>query len=284
MRNKVMSLKTYLKAISELGAVSETALYTPLATHIISGLLHYGPKSYAINKAGKKGTPDVRIFSGEDNSEWIVCEVKLDDDDIRSDGKRNRIWKEQIAGRAYIRAETVYVLLCAPRSFYVCGVNGEVLDGVHVEADDLFEIKSGARLPATDSNFRKLLERITVEASLQRPQYEQFRRGGLPGGYIPLSPGTIDNLKDTFDFALRSLKAYCARSFDRLKQEYRESSAQLVSWEKKLEDVGSDPKSRTKVLNQIRRVKRRNRRVLQLFDEDYPQFKHDQTYAGTEKE
>ena len=38
------------------------------------------------------------------------------------------------------------------------------------------------------------------------------------------------------------------------------------------------------MLAQIRRLKRKHRLVLQLFDIDYPQFKHDQTYAGTEKE
>ena len=89
-----MSLKKYLKAISELGAVSEIALYTPLATHLIGAVLHYGPKLYAINKSGVKGTPDIRIFSGDDNddnAEWIVCEVKLDDDEIRKDARRKRV-------------------------------------------------------------------------------------------------------------------------------------------------------------------------------------------------
>src|SRR5437868_6591599 len=98
-----MSLKKYLAAINALGAVSETALYTPLATHILSSVLHYPAKSYAINKSGAKGTPDVRIMSGADNSEWIVCEAKLKDDDIRDERSRRRIWREQILKRGYIR-------------------------------------------------------------------------------------------------------------------------------------------------------------------------------------
>lgn len=279
-----MSLKKYLAAIAELGAVSETALYTPLATHILSGPLNYAAKYYAINKAGVKGTPDIRLFSGEDNSEWIICEVKLDDDELRREARRKRLWEEQILERGYIRAETFYVLLCAPRTFYVCDLSGEILDGVHIEEDELLDVKSGARWPITDQNFRSLLARITFEASKQRPQYEAFRRGELPGGYIPLSPETINDLQDTFNFALRQLKAHCAQVFERLKQEHRDASTQLKEWETKLEWVGSDQKWREKILVPIWRLKQKHRRALHLFEVDYPQFKHHQTYAGTEKE
>lgn len=281
-----MSLKKYLKAIAGTGAVSESALYTTVATNILSNVLHYEPGFYEINKSNKAGgIPDIRIHAGdEDKTEWIVCEAKLDDADIRKDSRRQRIWKEQILARGYIRTETFYVLLCAPRTFYVCNLAGEILDGVHIEQDELLDIKSNARLPLTDENFRALLERITFEASSQRPQYELFRQGSLPGGYLTISTETIGNLQDTFDFAVRHLKAYCAAVFDSLKQEYRETSAQLAAFEKKLEAVGSDAKLRRPIQANIRRLKRKGRLVLQLFEIDYPQFKHDQSYAGTEKE
>jgi hypothetical protein len=279
-----MSLKKYISAIDSLGAVSETALYTPLATHILSKVLHYSPKHYAITKRGAKGTPDIRLFSGEDNSEWIVCEAKLADDDIRKEPNRRRIWKEQILQRGYIRAETFYVLLCAPRTFYVCDLSGNVLDGVQLEDSELLEINSGARLPATDGNFRQLLHRVTFEASLERPQYERFRRGDLPAGYIPLAPETIENLQETFNFALRGLKIYCRQQFELLKQEYQTASSELHELERWLEGAGSDEKPRKKILSRIYRAKRKHALVLQLFGVDYPQFKHDQTYAGTEKE
>lgn len=284
MNSNQMSLKKYLSAISGAGAVSETALYTTLATHILSGLLHYEPKNYLINKAGAKGIPDIRILSGEDKSEWIVCEVKLDDEEIRKESRRQRIWQEQIVEHGYIRAETFYVLLCAPRTFYVCNLDGEIVDGVHIEEDELLEIKSGTRLAIDDANFRRLLERITLEASLERPQYELFRKGELQGGRLALTKENVGDLQDIFDFALRNLKTYCAQVFDQLKQEYREATDQLKTAEKRYEDVGSDPKLQKAVMAQIRRLKRRHRLVLQLFDVDYPQFKHDQTYAGTEKE
>ena len=281
-----MSLKKYLKAIAGTGAVSESALYTTIATNLLSNVLHYEPGFYEINKSNKAGgIPDIRIHAGdEDKTEWIVCEVKLDDADIKKDSHRQRIWKEQILARGYIRTETFYVLLCAPKTFYVCNLEGEILDGVHIEQDELLDFKSNSRLPLTDENFRALLERITFESSSQRPQYELFRQGNLPGGYLTISTETIENLQDTFDFAIRHLKVYCAHVFAALKQEYQETSTQLATLEKKLEAVGSDAKLQRPIQANIRRLKRKGRLVLQLFEIDYPQFKHDQTYAGTEKE
>ncbi|PYS75721.1 MAG: hypothetical protein DMF66_18675, partial [Acidobacteria bacterium] len=281
-----MSLKKYLAAINSQGAVSETALYTPLATHILSGVLHYPSKSYAINKSGAKGTPDVRILSGADGSEWIVCEAKLEDDKLRKEKERRKLWREQILKRGYIRAETFYVMLCAPRTFYVCDLDGEILEGLHVEDGDreLLDVKSGEHLPATDENFRRLLARITYEASLEEPQYEKFRRGELAGGYILLSQETVGDLQDTFNYALLQLKGYCARVFDRLKQDYRAAADELRGLGQTLEGTGDDVKMRRAVEAKIRRVRREHGIVLQLFEADYPQFKHDQTYAGTEKE
>jgi predicted RNA methylase len=281
-----MSLKKYLSAISpsSFGAVSETALYTPIATHILSGILNYAPKHYAINKSGAKGTPDIRIYSGEDISEWIVCEAKLHDTDIRKDRSRQRIWKEQVVDRGYIRAETVYVLLCAPRTFYVCGLDGAILDGIHIEDEELLDMKSGTHLPQTDVAFRSLLSRITYEASLERPQYEKFRRGELSSGYIQLTAETINNLHEVFDFSLRGLRAYGSQVFKQLKQEYQLVSSQLESLDQKLVDVGSDVKLQGLVKAHVRRLRRGHRLVLQLFEVDYPQFRHDQTYAGTKEE
>lgn len=279
-----MSLKKYLSDIAAFGAVSETALYTPLATHILGKVLHYQAKSFAINKSGAKGIPDIRIYSGEDGSEWIVCEAKLKDDDIRKESSRDRIWQSQIQKRAYINSETVYVLLCAPRTFYVCDLDGKVLDGVQISDGELIEINSGQHLEATDANLRQLLERITYEASLERPQYERFRRGELQGGYILLSHETIEELHETFNFAINKLKRYCAQKFEELKQQHRDVAARLGALQERLEGVGSDLKLQRPLAAQIRRLRRQHGLVLQLFEADYPQFKHDQTYAGTEEE
>jgi type I restriction-modification system DNA methylase subunit len=281
-----MSLKKYLSAINALGAVSETALYTPLATHVLSGILHYPAKNYAINKSGAKGTPDVRVLSGADGSEWVVCEAKLKDDEIREEKGRHRVWREQILKRGYIRAETFYVLLCAPRTFYVCDLDGRTLEGLHVEEGDreLSDAKSGERLPATDDAFRRLLARVTFEASLAGPQYEKFRRGELAGGYILLSPETVGDLQDTFDYGLRRLKGYCVRVFDLLKQEYGAAADELRGLNARLAGAGDDVKLCRPIEAEIRRLRRRHDLVLRLFETDYPQFKSDQTYAGTKEE
>lgn len=279
-----MSLKKYLAEVSEHGAVSEIALYTPLATHLLCGPLNYSAKHYEINKSGAKGRPDIRIFSGDDNSEWIVCEVKLHDEEIRKEPSRKRIWQEQIVAQGYIRAETFYVLLCAPRTFYVCDLKGAILEGAHLEGNEIVDAISDERFTATDANFRKILRRITFEASLERPQYEQFRQGRFPSGHIPLSSETIEHLREVFEFALRDLKKYCAQEFSNLQKEYKEAEDKLKKLEQRFETAGSDTKSKRQLSAQIRRLKKHHRLVLQLFEVDYPQFRHDQTYAGTEKE
>lgn len=281
-----MSLRKYLAAISpeSFGAASETALYTPLATQLFADVLGYSTKHYAINKTGEKGTPDIRLFSGDDVSEWVVCEAKLNDGDIRKEKNRSRIWQEQILGHGYITAETVYVILCAPRTFYVCDLSGKVLDAIHIERDALVEINSGTHLALTDANLRSLLTRVTFEESLKRPQYEQFRAGALTGGHIPLSSGTLGYLQEVFEFSLRTLKTYCATEFERLKGEHQTVAERLTQLQQEFENAGADLKWRSRVQSDERALRKRYRTVLQLFEVEYPQFRHDQTYSGTDKE
>ena len=78
-----MSLKRYLEESDRDAIASEIGFYTPLATHIFGVLLGYPTKHRLINKTGKHGIPDIRLYSQEDDSEWIVVEAKLDDEDIR---------------------------------------------------------------------------------------------------------------------------------------------------------------------------------------------------------
>ena len=127
-----MHIKKYLDEIEGHGADSEIALYTPLAMHILKGILGYPADKYSINKAGSQGTPDIRLYSGEDNSEWIITEVKLHDDDIRDDEKRRKTWNEQIVKKGYLKSETVYVLMCASKTFYICSLEGDIIDGCQI--------------------------------------------------------------------------------------------------------------------------------------------------------
>lgn len=130
-----MYIERYLAEIADSGTVSEIAFYTPLVTYIFRGLLGYPTGNCLINKAGISGIPDVRILATGDRSEWIVCEAKLRDADIRNETRRQRIWQEQIVGKKYITAETVYILLCAPLTFRVYDTRGRLVAGVDLNPD-----------------------------------------------------------------------------------------------------------------------------------------------------
>jgi hypothetical protein len=219
-----MSLQKYIAEITKGAPVSEVAFYTPLREHILRGVLGYSPKSCLINKAGATGIPDIRLLSEEDASEWVICEAKLDDEEIRDTGKREDLWRDQIIAKGYLSPETVYVLLCAPRSFYICDVGGELLEAVHLDTDRevLTDARSGDELPATDQNLRKLLHLITADESRARPQYEAFREGRLRSGFLRLDASTLEKLQNVFEFSIRSLNRYSKRVFDYHQQQYRE--------------------------------------------------------------
>lgn len=281
-----MSLKKYLEEINKGGPVSEVAFYTPLSVHILRGVLGYSAKTCLINKAGKEGIPDARLLSQEDGSEWVTCEAKLDDDEIRDESKRQKLWHEQIIAKGYLSPETVYVLLCAPRTFYICDVTGEVVEAVHVtpETAALSDVRSGEELPATDLNLRQLLSPITAEESLARPQYEKFRRGELKSGFIPLDATALSKLHDVFEFAIRSLNRYSQRVFESHQQQYQEYTKRLRELEIELDRAADDFIWAKKVRHKILQLKKDHQIQRQLLEVDYPLFKEDQTYSGTEKE
>ena len=279
-----MSLKRYLEEIDSIAG--EIGLYTPLATHIFGTLLGYPPKRRIINKSGKQGVPDIRLSSEEhDASEWVVVEVKLKDEDIRDPSKRKQIWDEQITARGYIGPDTFYVVLCAPRTFYVCDLTGSVLTAIHIESNCLLDVLSGARLPLTAASFRERLHRVSYHASLERPQYEAFRAAALPAGRIHLGPETLPQLQFVFHSAIEELTGYCRQRFRVLRSECSEAHAKLDDIDQRLRDIGSGAiKAREKLLYLRNTVRARHRLPLQIFDVDYDRFRHDQTYAGTEGE
>src|SRR5205823_4063237 len=135
-----------------------------------------------INKSGEHGIPDIRLCSQEDNSEWVVVEAKREDAEIRSADRRTKLWREQIVGHSYIRPETFYVVLCAPRTFYICDLDGNLVEAIHIEENCFLNPKSGAEFPLSDKAFRDLAGRISYAASLERQQFEAFRRGELRSG------------------------------------------------------------------------------------------------------
>ncbi len=280
-----MSLKKYLEDTSRGSIASEIGFYTPLATHLFGALLGYPPKQRVINKSGEHGIPDIRLYSQEDNSEWVAVEAKRDDAEIRNEDRRAKLWREQIIGHRYIAAETFYVVLCAPRTFYICDLDGNLLEAIHIEDNHLLNPKTGAEFPLSDKTFRELASRVSYAASLERSQFEAFRRGELRSGHIPLTEDTLSQLQSVFVYAIDKLKEYCRVHFRELRARYDEAKAQIAEIELTLANIGSGAiKQRQKLLYRRNTVRAKYRLALQLFEDDYDRFKHDQTYAGTQLE
>lgn len=279
-----MSLKKYL-AETASGTLSEIGFYTPLATHIFGALLGYPPAQRVINKSGKHGIPDIRLHSQEDASEWAVVEAKIQDQEIRDNAKRATLWHDQILEHGYISPETFYVVLCAPRTFYVCDLDGQLLETLHIEPDHLTDPRTGARYPLTDTAFRERLRSISYAASQERGQFEAFREGKLRSGHIALSAETLPQLRLVFEYAIEKLKEYSHFQFRQLRAEYEECKKQIAEINRTLEDIGSGPvKRREKLVYRRLTIRAEHRVACQLFEDDYDRFKHDQTYAGTQKD
>jgi hypothetical protein len=279
-----MSLKKFL-AETASGSLSEIGFYTPLATHVFGALLGYPPAQRIINRSGKHGIPDIRLYSQEDGSEWAVVEAKIDDQEIRDNAKRAGIWHDQILEHGYIGPETFYVVLCAPRTFYVCDVEGQLLETLDIESDHLTDPRSGDRFPLSDKAFRERMHLVSYAASLERRQFEAFRQGGLKSGHIPLAAETLPQLRAVFEYAIEKLKEYSRFRFRQLRAEHQECKKKIAEIDRTLQDIGSGP------VKQIERLKYRrltirafHRVAFQLFEDDYDRFKHDQTYAGTQKD
>ena len=265
--------------------MSEIGFYTPLATQVFGALLGYPPAQRIINKSGKHGIPDIRLNSQEDGSEWAVVEAKIEDRAIRDDGERAKIWREQILEHGYIGPETYYVVLCAPRTFYVCDLDGQLIETLHIEPNHLTDPRTGDQFPLTDAAFRERMHIISYAASLERRQFEAFRAGKLKSGHIPLTAGTLDQLQTVFSSAIERLRPYCRSHFRQLRGEYEQAKSQVAKVDRRLDIIGSvDVKIRQKLLYQRLTIRAKHRLAFQLFEDDYNRFKHDQTYAGTQLE
>ena len=200
-------------------------------------------------------------------------------------GERAKIWRDQILEHGYIGPETFYVVLCAPRTFYVCDLDGQLLETLHIESDHLTDPRTGDQFPLTDAAFRERMHIISYAASLERRQFEAFREGKLKSGHIPLTVGTLDQLQAVFSSAIERLRPYCRSHFRQLRDEYEQAKSQVAEVDRRLDIIGSGAvKTRQKLLYQRRTIRAKHRLAFQLFEDDYERFKHDQTYAGTQQE
>src|SRR6185437_6375765 len=265
-----MSLKKYLEETSPGSIASEIGFYTPLATHLFGALLGYPPKQRIINKSSEQGIPDIRLYSQEDHSEWAVVEAKLDDAAIRNGQRRSKLWQEQILGRGYITPETFYVVLCAPRTFYVCDLDGKLLETIHIEESRLVNPSTNADFPLSDKAFRELAGRVSYSASLERKQFEAFRLGGLRSGHISLTAETLPQLQEVFVYSIEKLKEYCRLQFRELQSLFEEAKDRIQEIDTALENVGSGAiKARQKLEYRRNTIRAKYRLPLQLFEDDY---------------
>ena len=276
-----MGLAAYLRELQKKPDITEVGLYTPLAKHIVEDVLGYPPEDYHVAKPAERPVPDLQLY-GEDRAVWVVGEIKLDDQQIRAPKRRQALWRRQV--RPYIRPETVHVLLGAKHTLYVCDVFGKLLAGVHFDGDRVVDVVSRRDHPLTDHSLRTVLHLVTHEESRSRAQYARFRSGELKSGYLGLDDSTLPLFEDTFQYATELLVAYARQAWEALKVDYQEFLGKQADIQDLIANWADNPKTREKLEGRLVRAKREHRLARQLFEEDYPEFKQRQAYAGTQEE
>jgi hypothetical protein len=282
------ALQKYLASIRGTGAVSEIALYKPFAQYILGDILGYPDNSLVVNERDVADVPDIKIYSAPRSRQnegelWAVAEGKLDDRAVRDPVRRERIWKEQIV--RYIRPETFHVILFAPETICVLAVTGEPRIEIQLQKNALAFSLRGRKTESaelTDKALKGLLDDISFETAQKAPQYEAFRRGDLKAGQIALGRDTVHLLEDVFQFGVRELRAVGEQMFDRLQTRHRQVHPEIEEVGGQI-DIEIDERRRAALQSRLWRLRRKNRAVLRLFDEDYPEFCHDQSYSGTEE-
>jgi hypothetical protein len=164
-------------------------------------------------------------------------------------------------------------------------LDGEILEAVHIESDHFLNPRTNARFPLTDKALKECLHSISYAASLERKQIEAFRQGELKSGHISLTEETLDQLQSVFSYAIDKLKQYCRVRFRELQNEYDEAKKRIDEIDRSVSSIGPGAiGAREKLLYGKRTLRAKHRLAIQLFDDDYARFKHDQTYAGTQEE
>jgi hypothetical protein len=273
-----MGLAAYLRELKNKPDISEIGLYTPFATHIVGDVLGYPPEDYHIAKPAERPGPDLRLF-GEDRAVWVVGEIKLDDLQIRTPARRQRLWRTQV--KPYIRPETVYLLLAARHTVYVCDLFGKPLAGAHFEGDRVVDAIANRDHPLTDHSLRTVLHLVSHEESHSRSQYARFRAGELRSGYLRLDDASLPLFEEVFQYATEVLVSYAREAWEALQVDYQEFLAKQADIEDRIANWADNPKTRDTLEGRLVAARRQHRLARQLFEEDYPQFERRQAYAGT---
>ncbi|HLX61583.1 MAG TPA: hypothetical protein VKX17_09910 [Planctomycetota bacterium] len=288
MAERKSAVSRYLSSIDATGAVSETALYKPFVQYILNEILGYPDNCLALTERKAGEIPDIKLYPAPrtrkiEGDVWAIAEGKVSDDAIRDAAARARVWADQVV--RYIRPETYYVILFAPRTICVCDVAEHVLLELHLNgASARYSMRGGEwqETDANDASLRSILKDISFASSQEGPQYEKFRIGEIAAGHIPLTLETLPMLEEVFHFGVLELRAIGEQLFDRARALFHEALPRIKDLEHRVE-IEIDDRRHALLVSRLYKLKRKNRKLLRLFQEDYPEFCHDQAYAGTEE-
>ncbi len=227
MKNRNSHLARYLQEWRKHGkSASEGELYHLIKTHIFCGILGYA--SDQVQTTPKKGSsrdregiPDLRVKASDD-SWWIPCEAKTDDQLIRDGKHRNKLWQDK---QKYVTAETAYFLWAAPNTFVLCQPTGQVIREVHLDAPLLVDedgCESTPTYAANDEQLYEALECISANAAKELRHLERFRETGTPDHYLKVAAENLDQFTSTLNRIVQILQEYLQEYWHRLRQQHPE--------------------------------------------------------------
>ncbi len=258
---------------------------TRFAERILGDLLGYSGGDWIINpSAGEddatSGIPDIQVDAreGEQTVRWIVGEAKLDDEKIRNKNKREGLWSDK---RKYVSAETVYFIWVAQRTVIVCDPTGKVLVEVYFDEDRLISEIDRVVCTVEDARVAEELDLVSASQARGFTFLEKFREGKLAARHIEVSDDTVDKLADTLSGVIISLRAYLARRWNVLTDQYstfQDASDELKEQFDSLKDL--IPEQDKELRRQ--RLHQRYQAAIELHEYAFPEFQKQQAYTDWE--
>ncbi len=190
--------------------------YNPDAKALFVDVFGYPKDRVVVEDRGGGGFPDVKLLSPE-RVEWIVGDLKKDDEQVLNLRKRSALWDDK---RKYIQGSTRYIIFLTANFILVARP-----DGVPV-ADPV-----DFRLETLDS-LRQKLAAISYERSGHEHQWGELTEGNLEFCYLDLDePQNVRNLQSDLTASFEELTSCAASAFqihDRLYQRYKELLSEVT--------------------------------------------------------
>ena len=291
MKNSNSHLAKYLQEWRKHGkSASEGELYHLIKTHIFCGILGY--ESDQVQTTPKKGSrrdregiPDLRVKAGDD-SWWIQCEAKPDDELIRNIKQREELWQDK---QKYVTAETAYFLWAAPNTFILCEPTGEVVADVRLDAAPLLEASVATKTSIyvmEDEQLLQALERISAAAAQELKHLEAFRETGTPDHYLKVEAENIDQFTGTLGGIVQILQEYLQEYWHDLRQQYPEYQKKRQHAEEAERDaiMQEQPEAYLRQLRKYLYDLELDYRQAIALEEAFAKFCEEQAYTGFRRE